>query len=108
MRDYSIIKDEKHFIDYLSNHFQGRVSGAPLTPKVISDSLGRIRRVQNILGVKIEKSTASEKIFAELIILIKEGDSKLRELPTSNKYGYGRYVYAARLYFRFQNWKNKK
>ena len=102
------IKNEVEFINYLSTIYKGKYSGGPLSKKVISDTRGRIKRIQHVLSIKIENHVSTIESFHELCEIIKNNDINLREKPNKNKYGYGRYLYAARLYFKFDAWKNKR
>lgn len=104
----SNLKLEAEFINYLATEYRGRFSGKPLNTKVISDTLGRIRRLQSVFNIKIENYTKNNESFTKLCQIIKSRDNSLREIPTKNKYGYGRYVYAARLYFKFDTWKHNR
>ncbi len=104
----SKLKLEIEFINYLATEYRGRFTGEPLTTKVISDTLGRICRLQSVFNIKIENYTKTNESFEKLCQLIKSKDNSLRKTPTKNKYGYGRYVYAARLYFKFDTWKHNR
>lgn len=108
MSPKSKILFEEEFICFLSKTYKGRFSGRPLAPKVVSDTLGRIRRIQYTLNIRVEHFTKDFESFESLSYIIKEKDKLLREFPTNNKYGYGRYIYAARLYYKFAVWKENK
>jgi hypothetical protein len=100
------LKDEVEFIDFLSKIYIVKKTGKSLTTKVISDTLGRINRLEKILNIKIEKYSNSLFKFKQLSELIKSKDTEIRNSVTHDKYGYGKYIYAARLYFKYSTWKN--
>ena len=102
------LRFEEEFIYYLSSIYCSRNTGLPLSPKVISDTTGRLHRIELVLGIKIDEYTKTDHIFKELCKLIKKNDKYLRSSPTGNKYGYGRYIYTARLYYKFYCWKFEK
>ncbi len=106
MMDTKKIKFNDEFITYLSSEYTSSKSGYPLSPKVISDTLGRIKRVQRVLNINVDKFINTDEKFEQLCHMIKLKDSELRQMPTRHKYGYGRYMYAVRLYYKFNTWKN--
>ena len=101
------VRFEEEFIYYLGHIYCSRNTGLPLTPKVISDTTGRLHRIELILGIKLDEYAKTDNNFKELCRLIKTNDKYLRFSPTGNKYGYGRYIYPARLYYKFFCWKFK-
>ena len=100
------LENKSEFIEFLSKIYIAKKSGKNLTPKVISDTLGRINRLQEILDIKIEKYSSNAVKFEKLCELIKVKDSEIRTDVSNDIYGYGKYIYAARLYFKFYIWKN--
>jgi hypothetical protein len=102
------LKLETEFINYLATEYRGRISMQPLTAKVISDTLGRIRRIQSVFNIKIEHYTNTNEAFMKLHQMIKSTNNLLLETHSKNKYGHGKYVYAARLYFKFDTWKHNR
>mgnify|MGYP000659680385 FL=1 len=94
---------EADFMRFLATDYKGKLSGKPLSPKVISDNIGRLKRIQRVLELQIEFATSSEERFNHLKKTIKERDSDLRQTPSKNKYGYGGYIYAAHLYYLYLN-----
>ena len=101
----SQLRYEEEFIHYMGHIYCARPSGLPLTPKVISDTTGRLHRIEFVLGVKINEYVKTNEKFIELCELIKSKDKNLRSSPTGNKYGYSRYIYPVRLYYKFFCWK---
>ncbi len=104
----SELKLENEFIQYLATKYRGRFTGEPLTTKVISDTIGRIRRLESVFNTKIENHTKNKDSFKKFCQLIKTKNNYVSKIPTTNKYGYSRYIYAARLYFKFDTWKHNR
>ena len=95
------IKNENDFINYLNQTYKSRSSGKPLTPKVISDSIGRLNRIEMILNIKITNYFNTPEQYNYLKEMIKEKNKELINSTTNYKYGYSKYIYCIRLYYKF-------
>ena len=62
----SQLRYEEEFIHYMGHIYCARPSGLPLTPKVISDTTGRLHRIEFVLGVKINEYVKTNEKFIEL------------------------------------------
>lgn len=104
----SQVRYEEEFVHFMGHIYCARPSGLPLTSKVISDTTGRLHRIEHVLAIKINEYVKTHQKFIELCELIKANDKSLRSSPTGNKYGYSRYIYPVRLYYKFYCWKFEK
>ena len=88
------------FNDFLSNRYKSMLTGEGLSSKVISDILGRLRRVEMILKLDIDSYVGDQKTFEMLCGMIKNNFDIIRKNHGKSMYGYNKYIYAARLYYK--------
>jgi hypothetical protein len=102
------IKYEADFKEYLESIYISRKSGAPLTPKVISDTLGRLNRIEALLNIRLIEKFNTHQKYSELVKLINDNKELISTSSTGYKYGHSKYVYCIRIYYKFYCWKFSK
>ena len=97
------MKYEDQFREYLKTIRVSLRTGNLLTPRAVSDTISRCKRVERDLSVEISPSTVgSPQALNQLLCSIREARlSASEKLP----YSYSQFVYSVKVYRDFVAWK---